>query len=317
MAAASQERLLTDLATQHAADAAKSKATELKEWITKGPLALKVLAFGANLAALIVVTLNLFGSTFSLKWITASNDIYVIIGCLIGVMLEVKPCVCTRHGQRRIAFWCRVLSRVQGRGVMYVLLGLMVLARADITSSTGFGASTGRRDLFFSGFWAKRKIQIHRSSWGMSTLRPCRGVQPLRHGWKRLSQLLELAMVAAILVLRSTKNELVAVFDLLDRDHSGDVSFEEFSKWWLGDKEVDYSLMKTDRLPPTIKHHGTLFTPSSRVSLMMLMLSPAAPRSAPGGASRIMSPCVGFARSPLSRSARHTSIASCVSRSFP
>ena len=68
MAAASQERV-DGLATKHAADAAKSKATELKEWITKGPLALKVLAFGANLAALIVVTLNLFGSTFSLKWI--------------------------------------------------------------------------------------------------------------------------------------------------------------------------------------------------------------------------------------------------------
>ena len=40
-----------------------------------------------------------------------------------------------------------------------------------------------------------------------------------------------------------TKNELVAVFNLLDQDRSGDVSYEEFSRWWFGDKSVDYSII--------------------------------------------------------------------------
>ena len=53
----------------------------------------------------------------------------------------------------------------------------------------------------------------------------------------------ELALVASSLGAEFSKNELVAIFALLDRDHSGDVSFEEFSQWWLGDKEVDYSLI--------------------------------------------------------------------------
>ena len=57
------------------------------------------------------------------------------------------------------------LSRVQGRGVMYVLLGLMVLARADITVVDwvcGLALVAVGIFSFLVSFWAKRKIQkIH------------------------------------------------------------------------------------------------------------------------------------------------------------
>ena len=53
----------------------------------------------------------------------------------------------------------------------------------------------------------------------------------------------ELALVAESLGAKFTKNELVAVFALLDRDRSGDISYEEFSMWWKGDTGVDYSMI--------------------------------------------------------------------------
>jgi hypothetical protein len=241
---------LTERATALASSAAKSKAAELKEWITKGPLALKVLAFGANVAALVVVFIELFGATFSLKLFTATNDVYIVLGCLVGVMLEVKPCLCTRNGQRRVAFWCRVLSRVQGRGIMYILLGLMMLARDNLGIPDwvcGFALIGVGVFSFLVSFWAKRKIQkIHTALVAGHENDP----QAMQAAFDRYDtdgngslSASELALVASSLGAEFSKNELVAVFDLLDRDNSGDVSFEEFSRWWLGDKEVDYSLI--------------------------------------------------------------------------
>ena len=156
-------------------------------------------------------------------------------------MLEVKPCVCTRHGQRRVAFWCRVLSRVQGRGVMYVLLGLMVLARADITVVDwvcGLALVAVGIFSFLVSFWAKRKIQKIHTALVMGHESDPQAMQEAFNrfdtdGNGSLSSS-ELAMVTSDLGAAFTKNELVAVFDLLDRDHSGDVSFEEFSKGGLG-----------------------------------------------------------------------------------
>ena len=145
---------------------------------------------------------------------------------------------------------CRVLSRVQGRGVMYVLLGLMVLARADITVVDwvcGLALVAVGIFSFLVSFWAKRKIQKIHTALVMGHESDPQAMQEAFNrfdtdGNGSLSSS-ELAMVASDLGAAFTKNELVAVFDLLDRDHSGDVSFEEFSKWWLGDKEVDYSLI--------------------------------------------------------------------------
>ena len=53
----------------------------------------------------------------------------------------------------------------------------------------------------------------------------------------------ELTLVASALGCQLTNDELVAVFGLLDRDLSGEISFEEFSQWWVGDTTVDYSMV--------------------------------------------------------------------------
>lgn len=230
--------------------AAKSQVSELKEWVTAGPFALKVLAFGANLATIIVMFFGLFSSTFSLRWITASNDIYIIAGCLVGVLLEVKPCICTRGSKRKIRFWCRVLSRVQGRGVMYILLGLMCLARTSISISDWICGlsliSVGVFSVLIS-CWSKHKIQkVHNALVAGHEKDP----QAIRSAFDRFDKdgngslnAAELALVASELGATFKKNELIAVFDLLDTDSSGDISYEEFSSWWLGDKTVDYSLV--------------------------------------------------------------------------
>ena len=33
----------------------------------------------------------------------------------------------------------------------------------------------------------------------------------------------------------------VAMFDLLDRDNSGNIEYDEFEAWWTGKKEIAYS----------------------------------------------------------------------------
>ena len=51
----------------------------------------------------------------------------------------------------------------------------------------------------------------------------------------------ELAVVAKDLGLDIRPGEMVAIFDLLDADKNGKISFDEFKAWWSGQKEVDHA----------------------------------------------------------------------------
>jgi hypothetical protein len=111
---------------------AKSKFTELKAWVSKGPLALKVLCFLANGFTIFVGIFGIIGNTLSLDLFKTSTMLYVTIGAIIGLLLEVKPCMCSRKAQSKVSFWCKALSRVQGRGLLYILLGLISLPQNQI-----------------------------------------------------------------------------------------------------------------------------------------------------------------------------------------
>ena len=228
--------------------AAKSKFQELRDWVQAGPMALKVLCFLANGFTIFVGILSVFGNALSLDIFKTSTMLYVTVGAFIGLMLEVKPCLCTRSYQAKVSFWCKALSRVQGRGLLYILLGLVQLPQAQIlTWISGLSMiAVGIFSLFVANHAKKKLNRLHAAIVAGHENDTASIADSFRKfdsdGNNSLSQA-ELALVADDLRTHLEKNELTAIFSLLDTDRSGNISIQEFEAWWLGKKEVDYSVI--------------------------------------------------------------------------
>jgi len=227
---------------------AKSKFTELKDWVQKGPMALKVLCFCANAFTIFVGIFGIIGSTLSLDLFKTSTMLYVTVGAFFGTMLEVKPCLCSRKAQDKVSFWCKGLSRVSGRGLLYIILGLMELPQNQIlTWISGLSMiAVGIFSLFVSRHASQKLNRMHI---GLIAGHE-NDAEAIAAAFRKYDtdnnnslSLAELTMVAEDLGTHFTKNEMVAIFSLLDGDRSGDVSIQEFENWWRGNKEIDYSVI--------------------------------------------------------------------------
>ena len=230
------------------ADSAKSKFTELKSWISKGPLALKVLCFLANSFTIFTGVITMIGATFSFDLFKTSIMLYVTVGSFIGLMLEVKPCYCSRKTQTKVSFWCKALSRVQGRGLLYIVLGLMTLPQKQLlTWISGISMiAVGIFSLVVARHAKAKLNRLHIALVAGHENDPeaiIAAFQKFDTDKNNCLSQPELALVAEQLGTHLTKNELGAIFGLLDSDQSGDISIQEFESWWRGEKEIDYSVI--------------------------------------------------------------------------
>ena len=64
---------------------------------------------------------------------------------------------------------------------------------------------------------------------------------PIRLAGSGCLDIAELTVVAKELGCQFSPNEMTAIFQMLDDDGNGQISFDEFAKWWLGAKVIDMS----------------------------------------------------------------------------
>jgi len=244
----SAESQATQALLHNGAAAGKSKFQELRKWVSAGPMALKVLCFLANGLTIFVGILSIFGSALSLDLFKTSTMLYVTMGAIIGLALEVKPCMCSRNYQTKVSFWCKALSRVQGRGLLYIVLGLMSLPQQSLlTWISGLSMIAVGIFSLVVAHHAKGKLnRLHIALVAGHENDPESVLNAFRKYDTDNNNSLsaaELTMVAEELGTHFSKNEMTAIFTLLDTDRSGDISVSEFQSWWMGEKDVDYSVI--------------------------------------------------------------------------
>ena len=95
---------------------------------------------------------------------------------------------------------------------------------------------------FVTSYYATRKLtQLHMKI--MSEYTASKDEASLRAAFERMDvdhsgalEKEELAVLAKQLGIKLHPGELVAIFDVLDADSNGKISFEEFQAWWTGRK---------------------------------------------------------------------------------
>jgi Zn-dependent protease with chaperone function len=241
----SAQGLAQGLMQSEAKTKTKKEALAVKSWITDGPWALKVVCFLGCLASLVVSVLACLGSLLDLAALAASA--YTAVLSLLGMLLEVKPILCTRGCKRRIEFWFKAAGRVWGRALLYVLIGCLLLSLDGLLSLLVGCAMLGCAffSLVVSRAASAKLNALHASltkGYGNKDENRIRAVfqEYDRDGDGSLDSS-ELALVSRGLGSELSNDELRAVFDVLDQDGSGRVDFVEFRAWWSGDASVDYS----------------------------------------------------------------------------
>ena len=159
-----------------------------------------------------------------------------------------KCCGCCRRVKARVDFWAKFIGRLQGRGLLYIFLGSVqfgqhfwftyisggVMIAAGIACVVVARHAVGKLNKLHAAV-----VQSHANE--PEAMRATFAKYDADHSGAL--ELPELAQVATELGTDLTKNELVAVFNLLDVDKDGKIEIEEFSAWWTGDKRVDYSMV--------------------------------------------------------------------------
>lgn len=234
----------SELMTQAKARTQK-EALAVKSWITDGPLALKACCFLVCAASCAVSVLSCLGSLLNPAGLVLSAWSAVL--SFVGVLLEVKPLLCTRWCKRRVEFWFKAFGRLWGRALLYAMTGSMLLALGGLFS---LGCAIG---MFCCAVFS---LAVSRAATGKLT--SLHGALVREHGDKDERRIKaafqeldtdgdgsldssELALVAGRLGTALSADELHAVFELLDVDGSGKVDYDEFHDWWSGSKLVDYS----------------------------------------------------------------------------
>lgn len=216
----------------------------MKRWITDGPFALKVACFLACSASCAVSVLSCLSNLLNPAGLAVSA--YTAILAFTGMLLEIKPVVCTRGCKRRLEFWVKASGRVWGRALLYVLLGCLQLAEG------GFLPLVCACAMFVVAFFsfiissaASSKLNaLHRAvtaAHGTKVEHIHAAFQEADSNRDGTLDSSEFALVAKRLGTELSPDELRAIFELLDQDGSGKVDLQEFTSWWTGDKSVDYS----------------------------------------------------------------------------
>ena len=234
------------LAAKSARSSASSLTSATQSYLRDGPRALKGFCLIACGTAIVVSCFEIAGNLLDPFHIILC--LYAAVFAFIGFCLEGTSLVCTRMFKWRIEHWMRILARVWGRGVFYLLIAGMQFAESGFAA---FVAGTLLLMAAIASFgvscYSSRKLNaLHKAL--KRDYCSSKDEASLRKAFKRMDtdnsgylEKEELAVVAKDLGLDIRPGEMVAIFDLLDADKNGKISFDEFKAWWSGQKEVDHA----------------------------------------------------------------------------
>lgn len=224
----------------------RASLSRLHAHITKGPLPLKAACFLVCAVALGVDTFLSLSNLVTVHWFELIVTIDAAIFALIGMMLEAHQNPYAKRCQRWMNTWVKMLGRVWGRGIFYVVasgihmrlagtlgfvLGLLFLA-CGVASLAVSRVAAGKLQVLH-----ERVVAGHTDD-----------IVYIRQVFNRYDKdatgflsVPELAAAARELGSEFTAQELVAIFEYMDADADGKIAFEEFERWFIGGTDVAYS----------------------------------------------------------------------------
>lgn len=233
------DKFTTVMANEHvqkASTIATSKVDTIKSSIQEGHFSVRIIAQLTGLALIISAVGGFLTSLFTLHLLGALLEVYTfILGCLMLVLeTSVTESESIARVLPRLLANAQFLQGVYGRGLLYFVAGSLHLEQSSIIRSViggvvmlvgiayiflGYQASSKMKTKTVDAEELQTKFQAAASTNGKLTV----------DEFFSLTESLELNM---------GRHESEVAFSVIDSDHDGLLTFEEFTTWW-NDKQRD------------------------------------------------------------------------------
>uniref|UniRef100_A0A7S2W200 EF-hand domain-containing protein n=1 Tax=Mucochytrium quahogii TaxID=96639 RepID=A0A7S2W200_9STRA len=228
-------------------DAAEVRAQieRIKRQVMEGPSALKMVCFLTCAVSLVYDVFDIFGEVITIHpfkmIITGYAGVFVFLGCV----LEFQQ-ACCGFIRRWINTWMKILTRVWGRGLLYIVAGAMQLSLNNI------GGYICGAALITCGILSMTLSKVATNKLGALHERLIAGhtddLVYVRQVFNRYDKddngylsPAELASACKEMGSGFTTSELVAIFDYIDADGGGKLSYTEFEAFFTGKTKVNFS----------------------------------------------------------------------------
>lgn len=220
---------------------AKSEIKRAQKMLREGPLVLKGFCFLACAACMAVAITQMIGNLGDPFGFIVS--VYAFVFSFVGLILEGTGFSWSHRYKATIEVWMKVLARVWGRGLFYLLVAGMQFAEGGaLAYVVGFGLVLAAIGCFILSYYASTKLRkLHNAM--MSQYCSTTDEPSVRDAFNRMDgngdgvlECEELAVLSQQLGVNIRAAELVAIFEMLDTDSDGKVTFDEFYRWWSGRK---------------------------------------------------------------------------------
>lgn len=251
------------------AAASSEEAHRFKRWLRDGPAALKFTCFGACAFSVVVAGSQVLKDTFAKPFIfqPLAVALYALIFALAGCLVEgcsLTALASWKSGRKlksRIEYWAKFLQRVWGRGAFYLLIAFVQFGQGTGWSIlAGIGMLCCAVFCFITDYFVSKHLNelsqkllvSYQSKMGDFSAKE-EGLQREKLEYVRVvfnkmdadgSGYLdpsELGVVAKELGSEFSSDEMQAIFNMIDDDGNGQISFEEFAKWWFGATVINTS----------------------------------------------------------------------------
>mmetsp|Transcript_18848 Transcript_18848/g.36991 ORF Transcript_18848/g.36991 Transcript_18848/m.36991 type:complete len:251 (-) Transcript_18848:298-1050(-) len=226
----------------------RTRLEYIKDRITKGPVPLKAICAVSCCVAIGFDAFALIADFFTIHPMQFLMTLYAATFAFLSLLLEFNHMYCGPL-KSWINVWLKLLTRVWGRGIFYVIAGGIHL------SLKGFFGYLCGSALLVSGIAC---LIVSRAASRKLTALHDRVVQShtddlvyVRQVFNRYDKdnsgslsIPELAACCKELGTDFTANELVAIFEFMDKNFTGSLNYDEFEHWWTGAESVAY-----DRVP--------------------------------------------------------------------
>jgi len=226
----------------------RAALNKVKETVLKGPMVLKMSCVVVCIVAIAFDFFSVLADVVALKPFQLVITMYAGTFAFLAALLEFQHMY---FGPLKgwINIWLKMLTRIWGRGIFYILAGGIHLSIGGLIGYLcgALLVCCGVACLILSRIATRELNELHDRIVKEHT----DDLVYIRQTFNRYDKdnngtlsIPELAACAKELGTEFTPPELVAIFEYLDQDFSGSISYDEFERWWTGASEINY-----DRIP--------------------------------------------------------------------
>jgi hypothetical protein len=212
--------------------ATRQEISSIIKYVEDGNWTWKVLGSFGGIAMVACGSLSFLGHFLLFDYFGAILDVYIVLFGLLSIVLEYKDTFLPAKWVEQLKVEAKFMYKPYGRAVLYIFFGILLISQQSLLYiCTGFYLIGVGGTVVYYATQAQKALQNFKDQ-KLSFYQLRDAYDKADKDKKGLTPAELSSMVSKFPGCAMSENEVLSAVDLLDKDSSGRVSYDEFSKWY-------------------------------------------------------------------------------------